>query len=372
MQEERTAATSEVATRPFEALERPSSSRGGDRLGAWDDLPVHQSAAVLGSVAPFQPGWAERFYFNLLHPTGAIVAILGGGIYPVRGVSECYFCRFEGTRQVNVRAWGSLPQAGEGGRARPFSLRCDAPLRDWSVSVDAGRDAFAGRFAGALPPYLYSPIDVPALEPGGEFDLYRHFVAVGRWSLGACAGLDPGTEFVGVRDRTWGVRTRRIRLHNWYVFWLGDACLTLIHQELADGSVFFSEAGVVRRDGPSERLQVVAHDLCYDGRTREVLRGTVELSGSGAPLTLEFERVGPSMRLAGAGYDESQGARRTLEGTERDEYELADPGVAARTGRGTMDAGARATVTGAWSAEGVGVVETALARNHVTYGHQIA
>jgi hypothetical protein len=355
-------------------LARPAApSDGTERLSAWDDYPIHQSAAPLSSVVPNQPGWAERFYFNLLRPTGEIAAILGGGVYPVRGVSEFYFCRFDGERQSNVRVWNELPAVGGAVSVGhgPFSLRCDAPLRDWSIAVDAGDARLRGRFAGALPPYLYSTLDVPSDEPGGEFDLYRHFIAVGRWELDVASGLDTSTEFIGVRDRTWGVRTRRIRLHNWYVFWLGDACLTMIHQELADGSVFFSEAGAVHADGRVERLRVADHDLRYHGHTREIESGRIELAGEDGPLFLEYERAGTAMRLAGAGYDASQGARETTSGVERDDYDLGDPEIARQTGRGTMDAGAHARVTGTWSAEGQGVVETAIARNHVKYGSQI-
>lgn len=358
-----------------EALLRPSAAPAGEgpeRLSAWDDYPIHQAPAPVASVTPALPGWAERFYFNLLRPTGEIAAILGGGVYPNRGVSECYFCRFEGDRQVNVRVWNQLPGPGEDAPAGPFSFRCDTPLKDWSVSAEAAGVRLAGRFAGDHEPYFYAPLDVPASEPGGAFDLYRHFVAIGRWDLDDTAGLGRSDEFIGVRDRTWGVRTRRIRLHNWYVFSLGASVLTLIHQELDDGSVFFSEAGAVHPGGRVERLRVAAHDLRYDPHTREIVEGTVGLQGDDGSLQLIFERAGRAMRLAGAGYDDSQGARASASGEEEDGYDLADPDVARRTGRGTMDAGALAQVTGAWSAEGIGVVETAVARSHVKYGKQIA
>jgi hypothetical protein len=76
------------------------------------------------------------------------------------------------------------------------------------------------------------------------------------------------------------------------------------------------------------------------------------------------------MRLAGAGYNDSQGERS--EGSvQRDSYDLGDPEVARRTGRGTIDQGARGYVSGAWSGDGVGIVESAIARNHVRYGHQL-
>ncbi|MGH2970250.1 MAG: hypothetical protein ACRDK0_14500 [Solirubrobacteraceae bacterium] len=323
-------------------------------------------------MEPDLPGWAERFYFNLLRSSGEIAAVLGGGVYPVRGVSECYFCHLEGERQLNVRVWNELPGAGAEAVPAPFSFRCDTPLQDWTVGVDVEGARFEGRFGGLAPPFLYSVLDMPASEPGGEFDLYRHFVAVGRWDIDRFPGLVGDQDLIGVRDRTWGVRTRRIRMHNWYVFWLGDTCLTLIHQELADGSEFYSEGGAVHADGRVERLRVVGHDLRYDPHTREVIEGSVDLEGETGPLRLEYERVGRGMRLAGAGYDDRQGARETAHGVERDEYDLGDPEVARRTGRGTMDAGARGQVSGAWSAEGIGVVETAIARDHVDYGVQIA
>src|SRR5436189_138060 len=83
---------------------------------------------------------------------------------------------------------------------------------------DVDGTQFSGRFSGINAPYLYEPVHVPASEPDGAFDLYRHFVAVGRWSLQEAAGLDASEELLGVRDRTWGVRTRRVRWHNWCVF----------------------------------------------------------------------------------------------------------------------------------------------------------
>ena len=360
-----------MSTPPLaEALTRPAATEQ-DVLGAWDDYPVHQSSALLAAISTARPGWSERFYFNVLRPTGEIAAILGGGVYPLRGASECYFCRLNGDRQVNVRAFGELPVPGQEIEAGPFSLRCEVPLRDWRVTVDLDDTRFAGRFAGVNPPYLYDAVDVPASEPGGDFDLYRHFIAVGEWQLDEPAGLDTSEQLVGVRDRTWGVRTRRIRWHNWCVFHLGDRTLTLIHQELADGTVMHSEAGVVHGDGRVQRLQITGHGVVYDPHNRQVTRAHWEFDSDDGPLKLEYERVGTAMRLAGAGYTDAQG-ERSADGVQRDEYDLGDPEVARSTGRGTMDAGARGRVTGAWEAEGVGVVESAIARNHVRYGNQLA
>src|SRR3954451_22952283 len=119
-----------------DALMRPSGAAGRGRLSAWDDRPVHQAGPTPARVDPDLAGWAERFYFNLIRPSGEIAAIIGGGVYPNRGVSECYFCRHDCDRQLNVRVWDQLPQPGAEAVRGPFLFRCDAPLRDWSVSVD--------------------------------------------------------------------------------------------------------------------------------------------------------------------------------------------------------------------------------------------
>jgi hypothetical protein len=355
---------------PADPLSR--SVAGSDQvLGTWDDYPVHQSAALIGSVQPALPGWSERFYFNVIAPTGELLAILGAGIYPMLGVSECYFCHLDGALQVNLRSFGELPAPGRELVKGPFSLYCERPLRDWTVSVELDDLHFAGRFGGLSSPYLFEPIDVPASEPGGEFDLYRHFVAIGEWQLEQNGGLTAASRLLGVRDRTWGVRSRRIRWHNWCVLELGGRTLTLIHQELADGAVMHSEVGVVHPDGETERLRIAGHDVTYDPHDRELTRARWSLTGEHGDLELFLERVGFGMRLAGAGYDGLQGGRRTAS-VQRDSYDLGDPEVARRTGRGTVDQGVRAHVSGAWTADGIGVAESAIARDHVRYGSQLA
>ena len=323
-------------------------------LRAWDDYPVHLSSDVLVQGAPPHPRWSERFYFNAQRPDGELVAIVGGGIYPAAGVAECYLCRLDGDRQSNLRA--AQPLAGSGG---PFSFRLEEPMRRWVVRVVG---EFAATFEGTRDPFLFPAHDIPADEEGGDHDAFRHFVASGRMTV-------DGVTLLSARDRTWGVRSRRPRLHNWYVLHLDGCYLTLIHQERADGSVLYSAAALCHDDGRQEALDVLSHALRFDPEDRQISAGELQLSAGERTISLEFERVGAAIRLAGAGYDARQGARDAEPAVQRDDYDLADPDVAARTGRGTMDAGVRARLTdGERVAEGVGVVETAVARDHATYG----
>lgn len=354
---------------PRNVLARPAlADPGSEKLASWDDYPIHQSASLLSSVTPASPKWSERFYFNAIAPTGEIVMIVGGGVYPSRGISECYFCRIDGDRQINVRTSQALPPEGEEPPG-PFTIHCERPMMEWSVAVDLPEDPFAGRFRSTIPPFLYRTIDIAASEPGGEFDLFRHFIGLGRWDLASPLGGQ--AELLGVRDRTWGVRTRRPRLHLWSVLAIDDRCVAFKHQELADGTIHFTEAGVTHADGQLDPMRIVQHDLVFDPAERQVISGRVELDGDAGAATVEFERVGTGIRLAGAGYDDGQGDRDTSSHIQNDVYDFGDPSVADRTGRGTIDVGVRAQISGAWCGSGIGVVETAIARDHAGYGHQI-
>jgi len=357
----------------FDVLQHPGTvvlENGNHELSPFDDLPLHSAADVLASTMPLAANWAERFYFNVLRPTGEIVAILGAGIYPGRGIAECYFCRLEGDKQHNVRACQSLNSPDEAAFRAPFSMRCITPMNCWDVAVDIdGGRLLDGRFTAATTPYHYSTVEIPASEPDGPFDQYQHVVAAGRWDIKALQGNDVTSDYHCVRDRTWGLRTRRLRLHNWMVFNVDGVCVNVLHQERGDGSIMFSEGGVAWPDGRTERMHVKRYDFNFDAHTREARAGYFELSGDSGDLRLEYETIGLGIRLNGAGYDAGQGERSS--GQQSDVYDLRDGDEARRTGRGTIDIGARVVITGAWQGEGLGVVETAIARDHVRFGDKI-
>lgn len=338
---------------------RPAS--GPDQLTSWDDYAIHQTPATLGAVQPSLPNWGERCYFNAQRADGSLVAILGGGVYPQLGLREHYLCRLDGTRQLNLRVRQHAVAVDDS--VATFDFRCEDPMRRWKLNVRGTEPEFEALFEGAREPFLFAPVDVPPDEVDGPFDLFRHFVAVGVLDLGGERG------FLSARDRTWGVRSRRARLHNWYVLHLGPHFLTLMHQERADGSIHFSEAALCQEDGAVRPLSVDGHELRFDPETRQLEAGRLRLSGEGIELGLELERVGEAIRLAGAGYNDSQGAGGADGGQEVDAYELGNPAVARDLGRGTLDNPVRALLSGPGiEFEGVGVAETAVARNHVKYG----
>jgi len=351
----------------IDVLRRPGAD-GSRHLDPFDDLPLHHDAAVL-AAATVPENWAERYYFNVLRPSGEIVAVIGAGIYPGRGIAECYFCRIEGDIQHNVRATQPLGAAADSGSA-PFALRCIEPLNAWHATLTAGDARFDGRYTAGTRPYHYSNITIGPDAAGAAADDYQHVVAAGSWQLEALTGGDPALSYRCIRDRTWGRRTRRMRLHNWMVFELDGACITVMHQERADASVLFGEGGISWPDGSMERLQVEHYDFEFDPHTRVARSGYYALAGPETKLRLNYTTVGHGIRLSGAGYDDAQGARRT--GLQTDSYDLGNDEEARRTGRGTIDVGALAEISGDLTGTAFGIVESAVARDHVRFGKHIA
>jgi hypothetical protein len=101
---------------------------------------------------------------------------------------------------------------------------------------------------------------------------------------------------------------RRIRWHNWCVFHLGDRTLTLIHQELADGTVMHSEAWRLHGDGRVQRLQITGTAWSMTRTTARSPRA-LEFDSRRRPAEARVRARRTAMRLAGAGYTDAQGER---------------------------------------------------------------
>jgi hypothetical protein len=353
-------------------MSEPWRARG---LTLWDDLPLHQTAGTFRELASAHPQWVDRFYMNIQGTDGSLLAILGFGFFPNTGLIEWYVCALDGSRQRNVRGVGELGERAPKAECNGFRFEIIEPMRVWTVDIDVGGLKLDLTFESVGAPFHFRPIWCAADVAGGEFDDWQHFVQVGKLA----GRLDAGTQISvdgmqAVRDRTWGVRSRRPKMHNWYTFDLGEGRMfALLHQERADGSVHVSEAALVEADGQTQALVVVEHRLSFDAATREIRASEWVLrTQGGETATLAIEPVGASIRGLGAGYDERQGQARDLDSSVVGEvWDLADPDVAAKAALSTIDTPVRASLTGALEATGGGVAETALGRSHQRYGRSL-
>ncbi len=355
-----------------------SSLPRGSKLGILDDLPIHQHANVISQPASDQWNWTERWYFNLQRRSGELVGIIGGGVFRNTAITESYFCFQNGDYQFNTRTTRAVA-------ANPLSdglvnFAIIDPMNVWQIDASHKESEIDVnlKFVASNSPFLFKPFWVGPDRDSGEFDQYEHFVQPGIFTGTVSAhGINfHEGEALTFRDRTWGVRSRRPRLHNWIVLHFDDGSfMSLVHQETEHGRYHFSHAGIVQKDGSEEILEIESHDITFDPISRIPQHGAFVLRGpKGRLVTLEMSAVGESIRGLGAGYDPMQGKQRSnSEDIMQSKWDIKNPEEIERIGRGTIDTGVKCAISSSSSPiEGVGVWETALGVSHYRYGKQIA
>jgi hypothetical protein len=344
-----------------------------------DDLPIHQSAEPFARIGSHHPRWTERWYFNIQAEDGTLLGICGGGFYPNTGVLEVYGCALADSLQVNIRQRVTEFDRTHLGAASAVQFEIREPMRVWAMSAQSSHFSFELEFESTAVPYLFPAFFVAADHgrPGVPvaLDTIQHFAQPGRvrgrWTLNGDTREISARSF---RDRTWGIRSARPRLHNWYVLHLeDDSSLYLVHQERADGSAMVSHIGRVGLDGSVATAVIDAHELDFEPDSRLLRSGVITAHGAdGAPVTVQVRNVGPGVRLLGAGYTAAQGAADALGDVQSDTWDLSDERSRVRYGRGTIDSPIVATLTwGARTVSGFGISETAIARDHWRYGRQL-
>lgn len=345
-----------------------------------DDYPLHQTAETLVRVASDNPRWTERWYFNLQRPDGSLVGVCGGGFYPNTGVLEVYACVLHNDRQLNLRQRVIEFDRTRVDAAPAVTFDIDSPMRSWKFGAHGPAFKFDLQFEATAAPYLFPPFvtaaDLPHQATALQIDTVQHFVQPGDVQ-GALRVHGESIELSArsFRDRTWGTRTSRPRLHQWYVLHLADGSqLNLIHQERADGTVMVSHIARVDADGRIETGVIDSHALSFDPKTRQLLRGRYQAhTGDGVFVEVSVDNIGHGVRLLGAGYTDSQGAASQFDAVQSDEWDLGDAEVAAAVGKGTIDSPVVGHVVwGNRSDNGIGITETAIARNHWRYGSQLS
>ena len=357
-----------------------SNHRPDGPLTASDDLPLHQTAETLYRVASDNPRFTERWYFNLQRPDGSMIGICGGGFYPHTGTLEVYACLLIAGRQVNLRQRVTEFDRMRLDSADSVTFAISEPMRTWTMKAHGSEFEFDLTFAAAQQSYLFPPFfvaaDFPHQATSLQVDTIQHFVqpgvVTGSMTIG---GESTAVEARSFRDRTWGVRTARPRLHQWYVLHLDDgSSVNLIHQERADGTVMVSHLARVGAEGEIETGVIDQHELTFDPVSRQLRQGVYQAhTARGTVIQLRVDNLGEGVRLLGAGYTGDQGEASGLGRAQEDSWDLSDPDVVARVGKGTIDSPVRGTCTwGDSVADGIGITETAIARNHWRYGVQLS
>ncbi|TVR25843.1 MAG: hypothetical protein EA389_07585 [Ilumatobacter sp.] len=338
-----------------------------------DEFPVHQAPLSMAHPATSDRNFYDRSYFNAHDRTGEVFIITGFGVYPNLGVIDAFVTVKHGDQQVTVRTSDALGDDRMSTAVGPYRIEVIEPLERLRVVCDAAEHGIEldMTWQGSFP-----AIDEPphVIRRGNKVILdAQRFAQVGTWEGrlvvdGTEFTIDP-RQWVGTRDRSWGIRPvgesepagRPADDPGAQGFWwlyaplrFDEFGIVVIVQEEPDGTRLLNEA---RRVWPAssgrrpEELGWPEFDIRYRPGTRDPIGATIHMADRRRrPVTIEVENLGNIALNSGTGYggDPSwgHGQWRGEAWTERYVTDLTDPEVIARAAFTPVDHVARATLTG--------------------------
>jgi hypothetical protein len=352
-----------------------------------DEFPVHQAPVSMRWGATSDRNFYDRYYFNAHDRTGDISLITGLGVYPHLGVIDAYASVGRGNRVVSIHASDALDDDRLHPAVGPYRVEVIDPLHTLRLTCD-GDDHGLGfdlTWEGSFDA-IEEPRHVHRIGDSMLLDACR-FAQVGTWSgslrvEGTTYDVDPEV-WVGVRDRSWGIRPvgEPMPPGRWAAegttagFWwlyvplrFDDYGIVIIAQEAPDGHRSLNEAVRIWPDGRLEQLGWPEVDFRYRSGTRYPDGATISCVGRDRkPVDIEIETLysiplGPGTGYGGSEWTHGQWrGRGWVEGVVHD---WSQPDLAAQAPFLLKDHVARATCDGA---EGWGLFEhTSVGRHDPT------
>lgn len=173
-----------------------------------DDYPIHQAPVPIACTS--ERNFYDRYFFNGYDREGAVYFAIALGVYPALDVMDAAFSVAHAGVQHCVRASRVMRMERMDTRVGPIRVEVLEPLRRLRVVVDENPSGlraeleFSGRaraieeprFIRRAGPRIF--MDLTRLTQHGT---YRGWIEV----EGRRIGVEPA-RFLGVRDRSWGIR----------------------------------------------------------------------------------------------------------------------------------------------------------------------
>lgn len=363
----------------------PLATGDGGTLSAADDLPVHQTAQPVAVAGTSDRHFYDRYYFCAHHCDGSIAVVGGLGQYPNLGVTDGFLAVTRNGRQDVVRASRELDGDRLDTSVGPLRVDVRAGLRQLRLSVDPSETGLGGDLLWErISPAYLEPPHINRVGPRVTTETAR-FCQTGRWSGhlvvdGERLELDD-ERWLGVRDRSWGIRPigepepagRRYGGGPAGFLWLyavvqfPDHTLVVIIQEDASGRRSLDHAARVAADGTVDDLGPMSHELEFAAGTRFVTAARLR-AGTGAATTIDVRPLAASYLALGTGYgteaDWRHGMYQGQAVTQRRSFDLTDEATRSRA-YGLVDSMASAEVDGQ---TGFGLFEYAVLGTNERYG----
>ncbi len=276
-------------------------------LSPMDDYPIHQVAEVLRHVETSDRNFYDRYYFNCHGPDAdSPWLIIGLGVYPNLGVTDCFAVVRHDDEHIVVRASKALGADRTDLTVGPFTVEILDGLRRIRVALEGGHGdlSFDLEFVANGPAAL-EPRHFQRQMERVTFDTQR-FVQTGLWSGrltvdGARFDVEPGP-WRGNRDRSWGVRPvgepeppgrRADASISGTFFWIysvmefSDHAIVVVVQETETGERVMDDARRVWHDPDREPewLGHVTHEITFVPGTRETAEATLRFTRPSGTVT---------------------------------------------------------------------------------------
>jgi hypothetical protein len=259
-----------------------------------DDYPIHQTPDPI-AFSQSDRNFYDRYFFNGYALDGEIFFGAALGVYPNLNIMDAAFAVRIGQRQYNIRASRHLNMERMDTKVGPIRVEVVEPLHKLRIVIEDNEHGIAADilFEGRSPP-VEEPRSVRRSGPRVIMDLTR-MTQLGRYSGWIRAGghevAFDGSQVMGVRDRSWGIRQIGLRDpqpmvpaqdHQFHWIWvpaqLDDRGFLFYINEDRDGTAWNSGMVIAHDDGRVEHLPEARIDVTYQAGTRWPVHGTINLA----------------------------------------------------------------------------------------------
>jgi hypothetical protein len=226
-------------------------------LHPFDDYPLHQTPEPLSHPGTDSPNAYDRYFFNGFDAAGSVFFAVALGAYPNRRVMDAAFSVVRDGVQHNVRGSRLCPSDRTDTAAGAVRVEVVEPMRRHRITVDDRHGLSADLTMTAIAPVIEEPRFRHVIGTRVVLDFTR-LTQFGRWEGWIDVDghrIDIGAGFVGVRDRSWGIRPVGDAIPGPpavpQFFWIwaptvfDDACTHLALNHEADGRPWHQSGAVV-------------------------------------------------------------------------------------------------------------------------------
>ncbi len=293
-----------------------------------DDYPLHQTAEPIAHPGSGDRNHYDRYFFNGHTSDGSLFFSAAMGFYPNRQVIDGAFSVVREGVQRSVFASGRIPPDRRQTRIGPVRIEVVEPLRTLRLVVDDDESGLGAELTFEARSAAWEEPRFTRHGHGTRLVMdYTRLTQWGRWSGtvqvdGERIAVQPD-DVVGVRDRSWGIRTVGERdpgvpgpMPQFYWLWaplhFDDHCLHFAFNDSAEGIPWYA-SGVVLPDlepgaatwgagVPGAAVRAVDHETTWRTGTRRAERCRLTLEPWRAdPIEVELEPL-VDFQMRGVGY----------------------------------------------------------------------